>query len=109
MDNLAAGNPGMVYPPPSSGICSVHPFGSPDYQACMSVNYPDQPPGFPSGQGPGSGMLPASIPAMTPAAPPPVAATPFAPMNIECQTTSTRTDDPKADSSTTTTTSSCRQ
>lgn len=94
-------------PPPPAGICGVYPYGSADYSTCMSVNYPNV------GQGSGTPaaaiatFAPSPAPSFTPpmntAAPAPI----VPPAGTKCQSTTTRTDDPNADSSTTTTNTIC--
>jgi hypothetical protein len=98
----------VYQPPPPAGICGVYPYGSADYSTCMSVNYPNV------GQDSGTpaaaiatfdpSFAPSFAPPMNTAAPAPI----VPPAGTKCQSTSTRIDDPNADSSTTTTSTTCR-
>jgi hypothetical protein len=94
----------VYQPPPPAGICGVYPYGSADYSTCMSVNYPNV--GQDSGT-PAATFSPSPAPSFTPpmntAAPAPI----VPPAGTKCQSTTTRTEDPNADSSTTTTSTTC--
>lgn len=97
----------IYQPPPPAGICGVYPYGSADYSTCMSVNYPNarQESGAPAAAI--ATFAPSPAPGFTPpmdtAAPAPI----VPPAGTKCQTTTTRTEDPNADSSSTTTSTNC--
>jgi hypothetical protein len=98
---------GVYQPPPPAGICGVYPYGSADYSTCMSVNYPNV------GQDSGTAAAaiatfdPSPAPSFTPPMNTAVPAPIVPPTGTKCQSTTTRTDDPNADSSTTTTNTTC--
>jgi hypothetical protein len=97
----------VYQPPPPAGVCGVYPYGSADYSTCMSVNYPNvgQDSGTPAAAI--ATFAPSPAPSFTPpmntAAPEPI----VPPAGTKCQSTTIRTDDPNADSSTTTTNTTC--
>jgi hypothetical protein len=106
---------GYYYPaPPSSGICGVYPYGSPDYTTCMSVNYPNvtqsymptqsQPPGTPApDMAPSAPISPPTLPSVAPMQPPPM----DVPANVKCQSSSSQSSDQNADSTSIDSSTSC--
>jgi hypothetical protein len=108
---------GYYYPaPPSSGICGVYPYGSPDYTTCMSVNYPNvtqsyiptqsQPPSAPApapDAAPSAPLSPPTFPSVTPMQPAPI----DVPANVKCQSSSSQSSDQNADSTSIDSSTSC--